>query len=65
MTYLEGGIMFHVYDNNNRITSSPISYNYLLKHFFHSKSLIDWNKISTLPEGYAYTYQEFKIVRVS
>jgi hypothetical protein len=56
--------MFHVYDSDNRVTSNPISYNYLLKYFFNSKSLIDWNKISTLPEGHAYAYQEFKIVRV-
>ena len=57
--------MFHVYDTNNRVTSNPISYNYLLKYFFNSKSLIDWNKISSLPEGHAYEYHEWQIVRVS
>ena len=57
--------MFKVYDNKCLITSSPISYNFLLKLFYSKHSLIDWSKVSSLPEGHAYSYQEFMIVRIS
>ena len=57
--------MFKVYDNKELITSNPISYNFLLKLFQGKHFMIDWNKISTLPDGHAYSYQEFMIVRVN
>ena len=57
--------MFKVYDSKELITSSPISYNFLLKLFQGKHFMIDWNKISTLPDGHAYSYQEFMIVRVN
>lgn len=57
--------MYHVYCDNNRVTHQPISYNYLLKSFFSKKSLVDFNRISTLPIGKDYNFEEFKIVRVS
>ena len=56
--------MFKVYDNKELITHSPISYNFLLKLFYSKHSLIDWSKVSSLPEGHAYAYQEFMIVRL-
>lgn len=55
--------MFYVYDSGFRITSNPISYNFLLGSLFVSAKL-DWQKVSTLPLGECYTYENFKIVRM-
>jgi hypothetical protein len=57
-------IMYHVYCGKDRITSSPVSYNHVIKNIFQRANL-DWKKLSSLPIGECYSYDEYKIVRVS
>ena len=58
--------MYLVYDNNNKITMNPISYNYLITSIFKHITFewYDWDIISTLPLGECYSYLTYKIVRV-
>lgn len=53
--------MFHIYEQNYRITSEPVSYNHLLKLF--NAIGIPWAKISSMPVGEHISFNEFKIVR--
>lgn len=55
--------MFHVYDGKYRVTESPVSYNHIVTYLFQYAK-IDWRKLSTLPLGEAYSYNDYKIVRV-
>jgi len=54
--------MFHIYDGKFKITSDPISFNWLQKMFTNAG--INWSLVNTLPHGSMVMYKTFKIVRV-
>ena len=53
--------MYHIYENNYRITQEPVSYNQLLKML--SSVVMSWNKVSTMSLGDCVAIDNYKIVR--
>lgn len=55
--------MFHIYTDKQRVTHNPVSYNHIITHLFRYAS-IDWQKLSTLPLGGCYRFENHSIVRM-
>lgn len=54
--------MYDVYDGSYKVTSNPISYNFLLSLF--NSIEIPWIQISSLPLGKMIKIDHFTIVRI-
>jgi hypothetical protein len=56
--------MYHVYHDKQRVTDTPVSYNYLVRNIFRHNVRLNWTKISSLNVGDDYQCDTFVIVKV-